>query len=422
MSDELGTAVVDVAEPSQEPNLGNEPSSSTDAIDGKPKVDEQERQDGRKQPDALKKHIADLRRRADAITDPVEKKAELDRIKFLYDTSGKARGYEEVYPTVREAREVKALIESVGGREGVVQMQSLLSEVEQIDQMLSAGDTSVIDRLWQEAPEGMPKLVPAILDRFAKEKPQEYEQFIAPKSIGFLDQQGFPQAFDAMVKAYEANDLTTAQKIKDQLVQWVVGNRQQAQQQKQTDPEVERLRKELETRNQKEESAKVDTAYNAVISHAGPEIDRHLKPVVAKLGLSPEAYAALRNDVWNHAQDTRNADPTYKTVAPAKQRQGYDAWTEYAKRWTTDNIETSVRAVVKTRYGHQLQNGAKVAQTVTKAPGTAQIMQGKEPLPSEIDYGPKGKLAAQKAGFKSLEDMILNGQAPLKAGGIRKWR
>ena len=67
----------------------------------------------------------------------------------------------------------------MGGREAVVQMQSLISEVEQIDQKLAAGDVSVIDRMWQEAPEGMPKLVPAIMDRFAKEKPQDYEKFIA---------------------------------------------------------------------------------------------------------------------------------------------------------------------------------------------------------------------------------------------------
>jgi hypothetical protein len=34
----------------------------------------------------------------------------------------------------------------------------------------------------------------------------------------------------------------------------------------------------------------------------------------------------------------------------------------------------------------------------------------------------KGKIAAQKAGFKDIADMILSGKAPLKAGGIRQWR
>jgi hypothetical protein len=423
MSDELGTAVVDVVEPSQADISADAPNESTDVVDGKPKEPEQEKQDGRKQPDALKKHIADLRRQAESIVDPVEKKAALDRIKYLYDVSGKAKAYEEQFPTVREVREVKALLDTVGGRDGVIQMQSLLSEVEQIDQQLAAGDAKVIDRMWQEAPEGMPKLIPAFVDRFAKEKPQEYEQFIAPKSIGYLDQQGFPQAFDRMVQEYEAGNKDVAARIKDQLIQWVQSTRQQVsqQQQKQADPEVERLRQQLAERDQKEQSAQVETAYNAVISHAGPAIDSVLKPLVAKLGLTAEGYQALRNDVWNHLQDTRNADATYKTVAPAKQKQGYSQWTEYAKRWTQDNAEASARAMVKARYGHQLQNGA-VQKPVTSPPGVTPIQKGKEPLPSEIDYSVKGKIAAQKAGFKDIADMILSGKAPLKAGGIRQWR
>src|ERR1035437_1192408 len=169
--------------------------------EGQPKTD---KQDNRHQPDALKKHISDLRRRADSITDPVEKQAELDRIKFLYDTSGKARGYEQEFKTVREAREVRALLEAVGGRDGVTQMQSTLSEMEQNNQKLAAGDPSLAEMMWEKSPDGMQKLMPAMLDKFAQAKPQEFEKFIAPRTIGYLDQAGFPQAFDRMVKLYDA--------------------------------------------------------------------------------------------------------------------------------------------------------------------------------------------------------------------------
>lgn len=420
---EDGAAVLDVADVSVNADISaEEPSQSTDAVEPKEKP-EHEQQDGRKQPDALKKKLADMRRKAELIADPIEKKEALDDIKSRYDLAGKLRGYEEQWGTPREAAEVKSFLDSMGGRDAVIKMQSLISEVEQIDAKLAAGDPSVIDRMWQEAPEGMPKLIPGLLDKFAQTKPQEYEQFIAPRSIGYLDQAGFPQAFDRMVKLYEGGNTLQAQEIRDELIRWVTGNRQAAQQQKQVDPEVERLRAELAKREQGEESAKVNTAYNSVIDHAGPAIDAILKPMVAKLGLTAEGYKALRNDVWSHLQDARNSDATYNTVAPAKQRQGYDAWTEYAKRWTQDNADASARVIVRARYGHQLQNGAKTQpQQVTKAPGAPQIQAGKEPLPSEIDYSFKGKQTAQKAGFKSLEDMILSGQAPLKAGGIRKWR
>ena len=363
-----------------------------------------------------------MRRRAEAITDPVEKKAELDRIKFLYDTSGKARGYEQVYPTVREAREVKAMLDAVGGREGVTQMQATISEIEQIDQALSAGDTSVVARMWEEAPDGMPKLMPAMLDKFAASKPQEYERFIAPRSIGFLDQQGFPQAFDSMVNLYEAGDTVRAQQLRDQLIQWVAGNRQAAQQQAKADPEVERLKAELAKRDEGQQSQKVEAAYNDVVSHAGPAIDKVAQPIIGKLGLSKDEMGAFRQAVWNDLQQRRNAHADYKTIAPAKQRQGYDKWTEYANRWTDDNAEASVRAVLKTPPWSRIASSKTPVTAVTKSPAAVSVQAGKEPSPNEIDYSGRGLAAARKAGFKDLGDMILNGQAPLKSGGIRKWR
>ena len=347
---------------------------------------------------------------------------ELDRIKFLYDTSGKARGYEQQFPTVREAREVKALLDAVGGREGVQQMQVTLSEIEQVDHALAAGDPSIVDRIWDEAPEGMPKLMPALLDKFAQAKPQEYEQFIVPRVVGHLDKVGFPQAFDRMVQLYDAGKIEEAQAIRNELIQWVVSNRQAAQQQRQVDPEVERLRTELAKRDQGQESQKVDAAYNDVVSHAGPAIDRVAAPIIGKFGFTREEASAFRQAVWNHLQETRNAHPDYKTIAPAKQRQGYDKWTEYAKRWTDDNAEASIRAVLKTPPWSRLAGSTKTAAAVTRQPSSVSMQQGKEPLPSEIDYSPTGKAAARKAGFKDLADMLLAGQAPLKAGGIRKWR
>ena len=395
-------------------------STETDKADGTQRQ-EQDKQDGRNRPDALRKHIADLKRQAEAIQDPIEKKTALDRIKLLYDTTGKARGYEEVYPTVREAREVRALLDAVGGRDGLQKMQATASEVAQNDQALKAGDPSIVAKMWQEAPEGMPKLVPAIIDRFAKEKPQEYEQFIAPRAVGHLDAAGFPQAFDRMVKLYESGKPEEAKAIRDELIQWVATNRQQAQKQQQADPEVERLRAELAKRDQGAESQAVDTAYNAVVNAAGPVIDIAAKPLVAKLKLTPEEYKVFRGQVWDHLQNSRNADSTYKTIAPAKQKQGYDKWTEYANRWTQDNAETSIRAVLKTPpWSRLVGSGPSV---VTKHPGTpVGVVQGKEPSPSEIDYGGKGLQVARKAGFKDIADMILSGQAPLKSGGIRKWR
>jgi hypothetical protein len=421
-------AVAEAVEPVNAEVDAGESTESTGADDGHPKVKEgeQDRQDNRHQPDALKKHIAELRRRADAMTDPVEKKAELDRIKFLYDTSGKARGYEQQFPTVREAREVKALLEAVGGREGVQQMQATLSEIEQVDQALSAGDPSVVERMWEEAPDGMPKLMPALLDKFAQAKPQEYERFIAPRSIGYLDNAGFPQAFDRMVQLYDAGKTEDAQAIRNELIQWVTGNRQQAQQQ-QADPEVERLRAELAKRDEGQEQQKNESAINEVINYAGPAIDRVAAPIIGKFGFTKDDLSAFRRAVWNHLQDTRNEHPDYKTIGPAKIRQGRDKWVAYANRWTDDNAEASIRAVLKTPPWPRIASAKTPVAAVTKSPAQVSVQQGKQPSPSEILYGREGvdvlrKAGHWKAGYKDLADAIMDGVAPLKAGGIRRWQ
>ena len=404
-----------------------ESTESTGADEGQPKVKNGDKQDNRRIPDAIRKHIGDLRRQAEDITDPVAKKAELDRIKFLYDTTGKARGYEEVFPKVSEAREVKALLDSVGGREGVTQMQATLSEIEQVDRALAAGDPAVADRMWDEAPDGMPKLMPALLDKFAQSKPQEYEKFIAPRSIGYLDQAGFPQAFDRMVQLYDAGKTDEAQAVRNELIQWVSGNRQAAQQQKQADPEVERLRAELAKRDEGQESQKVDAAYSSVLDHAGPAIDAAARPLIGKLGLSREENSAFRQAVWDHLQQTRNAHADYKTIAPAKQRQGYEKWTEYANRWTDDNAEASIRAVLKTPPWSRIASSKTPVTAVTKSPAQVSVQQGKKPDPGEILYGREGisalkKAGRWKAGYKDLGDALMDGVAPLIGGGIRKWR
>jgi hypothetical protein len=424
MADEAGgTAVVEapISDVNGEPSA-NESTELTSSEQPKPEQSTEDKQDGRKQPDALRKRIAELRRQADSIADPVAKKALLDDAKELNNRIGKVGAYEELFPTVREAREFKALLDTVGGRDGFAQIQETLSNVEQIDGMLERGDPAVLDALWEEAKQGMPRLVPAIIERFAKENPQEYAKAITPHAVRFFDDSGFPEAFDQMVAAFKGGDTKTGESLALRMAQWFASQRQGAQAQPQANPEQEKWEREKTEWEQKQNDEKINAAYNSVVEHAGPVIDKFLKPIVAKLGLSAEQYGLLREDVWADLQKTRNADPTYKTVANAKFKQGIEPATAYIKGETEARAEQAASRMAKLRYGHQLKNGA-VARVNPIAPVAGpSIVRGKEPAPSEIDYGPKGVQAARKAGFKDLADMILSGRAPMKSGGVRQWR
>lgn len=386
------------------------------------KTEVDDKTDGRRQPDALRKRIASLREQAATEVDPVRKQSLLDDAKDLNNRVGKVAAYEQHFPTVREAREVKALVESFGGREGLSKAQETITKAAQIDGWLNSGDKQAADAMWKESPQGMAKLAPVIFSELEKANPQEYAKAVVPHAVKFFDNSGFPEAYDQMVGAYQSGDKAKGDALSAKLAQWYSQQRQGTQQTPRTDPEVERLQRELDERKTGESKQATDRAYNDVVSHAGPVIDKYLKPIVAKLGLSQEQYSALREDTWKHLQDTRNADNTYKTVANAKYAQGIDVATTYIKGETESRAQDAARARANFWYGHQLKNGAVKTPNATATPITSGVTRGKEPSPSEIDYSPKGIQVAKKQGFKDLSDMILDGKAPLKAGGIRQWR
>lgn len=415
MSDEMAVAVQDAPEV-QDAAVSE---SQESAVPNEPTEQQQEKPDFRKQPDAFKKWLADQRRNADTIQDPVLKKATLEHLKRINDTTGKNSAYETVFPTVREAREFKQLIESYGGRDGLTNIRASLDQQEQIDQQLAAGDPKVLDTLFQQSPEGVVKLAPALLDKLAKEKPEAYSKAIAPHAIRHLDSSGFPQAFDAMVEAFIGGKAQEGQRLAAQLANWVQAQRQTQQQQK-TDPEVERLRNELAERDRKAADAQINSTYDAVNDHGSNLAIKEATRLGAQVKLSPEQIQDLAADIWEKYQTTRNADATYKQVVNLKYKQNPESARDYMNQHATENLARTAEQRFKLRYGHLAK---KTTPNPTVQPGVPSgPVKGQQPTRDEIDYGPVGMQAARKAGFKDVGDMILNGQAPLKAGGIRKWR
>ena len=163
MADEGAVAVAEA--PVVDTSSAESSAESTESTATGGKEQQTEKLDGRNQPDALKKRISELRRQADSIADPAQKAALLADAKALNDTVGKGRAYEQVWPTVREAREAKTLVESFGGKDGLAQVQQTLSRVQEIDAALESGDPRAVEALWKDAPEGMVKLAPMIFSK-----------------------------------------------------------------------------------------------------------------------------------------------------------------------------------------------------------------------------------------------------------------
>jgi hypothetical protein len=222
MPDDGAVAVAEapVAEVSSVESAEVESTQSTET-----QTQETDRQDGRKQPDALRKRIAEIRRQADSITDPAEKQRLLDDAKELNNRVGKVAAYEQHFATVREARETKALIDSLGGREGLTNLQSVHAKAAEIDKALETGDPSIVGKMWEEAPQGMAKLAPVIFARLEQANPQEYAKAVIPHAVKFFDNAGFPEAFDQMVQLYQGGKKAEADALALRLGRWFSSQR-----------------------------------------------------------------------------------------------------------------------------------------------------------------------------------------------------
>lgn len=377
---------------------------------------EQERQDGRNRPDSARKALKWLQEQANEHS-PV--------VKQLNNELGRSRAYQQVYPTVQEARESKAIIDSVGGVEGVAGLQEARSTMERIDSMVEAGDPAIVEDMFRQSPEGMVKLFPSIMDQVAKINPQAFDEVMNPHAVSFMDKQGLTGALNGLIDAFQKDDKDGMKTILSRIANWYGGLKKGVTERASTkiDPEREKFTKERtewETKKEQDESLQSISSSNL---YAGTVIDKVIAPDLAKLKLSKEAVEELRQDIWREVQRQRNEDQTYK-AAIAQKWKGKDRINEATKYM---NSQTDLRTkkvaekIISTRYGHLLKGksattapGVKPTELGARKGAPAQagyIKVAQKPDRSEFDYGP-GKTTA---------DDVMSRRATLLDGRKVSW-
>lgn len=338
-----------------EEHLGGEPADTDGAADPAGKTGEPDpKVDGRNNPDAIRKHLAEMK------ADP--EKAAL--AKAITDGLGKKRGYEAEFPTVREAREVKQLIESVGGREAVTAAIESHATMQQVDAEIAEGNPAVAKRMFEQAPEGMVKLVPSILDQAAKANPDAYQAAIAPHAVAMLQKDGMTGALNALVDAFNTDNKDGMKDVIGRILQYYKGLMQGAAP-KVKDPDREKFEKEksdYETERQRETTQEI---FNSNLAHSGNKIDAALAADVKRLGLSKGAIDKLRMDVWRNIEAKRNADDNFKSTLQRKfasKTAKVDA-VKHLNDFTDNAVKDAVDEEVISRYGER--------KTVKRADPTA---------------------------------------------------
>ena len=78
------------------------------------------------------------------------------------------QAYEKEFPTVQDARQAKATIESLGGEEGISKLNEEVQDYRTEIEQFANGDPALIEQLYKCNPESTAKMVEAALDVFEK--------------------------------------------------------------------------------------------------------------------------------------------------------------------------------------------------------------------------------------------------------------
>lgn len=285
------------------------------------------------------------------------------------------RQHSEFFKSPAEARQAKATLDLIGGSQGIADLQSKVAAVEMVDSAFEQGDTSVIDDVSSDYPDGFKKLVPYALDKLQKMDAQAFGQVVQPHVFAALEHAGLGQVVDAIAEAIGANDLAKAKDLIGRTRQWYEGQKQQAgNRPKGDDPERARLAQERQKfESEREQSFRQDIG-RETLAHQNSEIRRVLNTDPRFRKLSKDAQDDVVSGVNADTNARLKADGTYqgqmKAFLSSKARDRGQIVT-YVNSAVREAVGKAAPAVMTRRYG-----------AVTRSASAVQPSSGQKPAPT----------------------------------------
>lgn len=331
---------------------------------------------------------------------------------------------------VTALREKYALLEAVGGAEGVTTLQERVAEVEATDALFLSGDPKGLDALGPDFDPGLAKLAPAILERVMRANPEAYSAAILPHLMTALGGSALTGGLNSMIDVLQAphldekGKLAAITKLLGGIGQWYKTNEERAGQLK-TAP-VDKGRQDLQNERSEFEKQQQEAHWktNVVPQVAQAErgkFEQMLKPFAAKLGLTPAEKDAALRDFRAKITAACNSDKEYLRqlkVYRAQKNPNPAAIVNFAKAHLAKKAQAAFDAMKGERWGSRLKGGtgkpaAKVvpgARTGAGTGGGAVTVVSVKPTPDEIDYR------------KTSEADQWKGKYTLKTGKVVQYR
>ena len=318
---------------------------------------------------------------------------------------------------ISQIRTMKATIDSLGGEQGIADLQTEVSDYRNEIDQFAKGDPALIKTLGEANPEGLAKSGTQTLDWLKANKPELYESTIRPAFLEHAAKVGVNNLITNLLglvkegKGQECwNLLTQADKwFKDEAEK--VGAAKSAAQAK--NPEAEKLandRKEFEDQKAKDFQTRVETDVNR---WNNPELDKHIGPLQKELGLQKEGMNHFRNGLISRVWQVLANDKAYIANVRSVRAKGDSVKTaEYIHKAFLERLPEQFRLHRNEIY----PNIGKQKPSVPPAKGK----DGKPPVtPITIAAGARPK-ADQVDWKKTTDAMWATGRAYLLDGSFKQ--
>lgn len=265
------------------------------------------------------------------------------------------RQHSEFFKSPTEARQAKATLDLVGGSQGIADLQSKVAAVELVDSAFEQGDTSVIDDVSSDYPDGFKKLVPYALEKLQKMDAAAFGQVVQPHVFAALEHAGLGDVIEAVKASIEGNDLAKAKDLVARTLQWYQGQKQQAgNRPKGDDPERAKFQQEQQKFRSEQEQAFRQDIGRQTLSHQQGEIEKVLNADARFRKLSADAKKDLVAGVNQEVNARLKADGTYQGQMKAflgQKSRDRGQIVSYVNSTVSEVVSKAAPAVMTRRYG-----------------------------------------------------------------------
>lgn len=268
--------------------------------------------------------------------------------------------YKEVFPDINDARTLKATMESIGGMEGLQELQTFKDEFENLDRMLDSGDPKLVDDILAQSPEGFKKIVPYAFQQLQKMDPEAYNGFINPLLRQAVSESGIAIQLEAAMASLQGGDPDLAMRRLAPALQWYKNLESLMEKDKERasyqQPASSGREEEL---NQREYQMNKGSVNRDINLYSLDGVKDSLRAYLKGHNLPEQAVQDLYSGALAEIGRSLMADKAFQERMDNLVRSGQlERAINLAKPYVDKAKQEAVRAVWSRRYGH-LKAGAK---------------------------------------------------------------